>query len=276
MKKTARRLHLPYPGEPFIEEFINRFGTGFPGMIRYASNCYRQRGSASIPNWEDFCYLPVNVAVGYCLDLGMDDQDAAFNAKLLAAAQAFLASHIILRMDVRELRAAWHDPCTGAIPYDDLMNVPTFGYYLDLTSIEAEAHGCGAFVSWEDRIGYAPTRGTTLHVVRGVPLKKRIAGNRFAPIPVEIPLLPGKTVRECMYKLLDDAMLNGVDTNLPEIKDALGDALEFGIDYASRLLRLVSLVNYKLAYEQDLPKHYEPVEISDGAIVLDRCETLQI
>ena len=64
---------------------------------------------------------------------------AAFNAKLLAAAQAFLASHLMVRMDVRELRAAWQDPCTGAIPYDDLMNVPTFGYYLDLTPIEVEA-----------------------------------------------------------------------------------------------------------------------------------------
>jgi hypothetical protein len=276
MKKSAKPLHLPYPGEPFIEEFINRFGIRFHDVMSYASNCYRQRGSASIPNWEDFCYLPVNVAVGYCLELGMNDQNAAFNAKLLAAAQAFLASQLIVRMDIRELRAAWQDPCTGVIPYDDLMNVPTFGYYLDLAPIEAEAHGCGAFVNWEDRIGFAPTRGTMLHVVRGVRLKKRIDRIRFAPIPVEIPLLPGKTVRECMYKLLDDAMLNGLDANSPEIKHALGEPLEFGIDYASRLLRLVSLVNYKLAYEEGLPKYFEPVEFSDGAIVLGKCETLQI
>ena len=199
-----------------------------------------------------------------------------FNAKLLAAAQAFLASHVMVRMDVRELHAAWQDPCTWAIPYDDLMNVRTFGYYLDLAPIEAETHSCGAFVSWEDRFGIAPTRGTTLHVVRGARPKKRIAGNRFAPIPFGIPLLPGKTVRECMYKFLDDGMLNGVDTSSPEIKDGFGDALEFSIDYGSRLLRLVSLVNYKLAYEEELPKYFEPIKFKDGAILLQQCETLQI
>ena len=67
--------------------------------------------------------------------------------------------------------------------------------------------------------------------------------NRFLPIPVEIPLLPGKTVRECMYKLLDNAMLEGLDTDSPEIKHALGEPLEFSIDHASRLMRLVCLVN---------------------------------
>ena len=276
MKKSTKPLHLTYSEAPFVEEFINRFGTGFHEGIRYASWCYRVRGSASYPNWEGFCYLPVNVAVGYCLQLGMDDQAAAFNAKLLAAAQAFLASHLMVRMDVQELRTAWQEPCTGAIPYDDLMNVPTFGYYLDLTPIEAEARSCGVFVSWEDRFGLAQTRGTSLHVVRGMHLKTRMGGMQFVPIPVEIPLLPGKTVRECMYKLLDDAMLNGVNMNSPEIKNALGDALDLSIDYASRLLRLVSLVNYKLAYEQDLPKHFEPVEINDRAIVLQKCKTLQI
>ena len=183
MKKSTKPLHLTYSEAPFVEEFINRFGTGFHDAISYASMCYRQRGSASLPNWKDFCYLPVNVAVGYCLRLGMDDRTAAFNAKLLAAAQAFLASHLMVRMDMRELRAAWQDPCTGAIPYDDLMNVPTFGYYLDLTPIEAEAHSCGVFVSWEDRFGLAQTRGTSLHMVRGVHLKKADRRHAFCPDP---------------------------------------------------------------------------------------------
>lgn len=129
MKKSAQPLHLTYSDAPFVEEFINRFGTGFAELMSFASHYYRRRGSASIPNWEDYCYLPVNVAVGYCKELGMDDHTAAFNAKLLATAQAFLASHLMVRMDVRESRAAWRDhPCTGVIPFDDLMNVPTFGY----------------------------------------------------------------------------------------------------------------------------------------------------
>ena len=276
MKRSAPPLHLTYSGAPFVEEFINRFGTGFPEVITHALNCYRQRGSAAIPNWEDYCYLPVNVAVGYCEKLGMDDHSAAFNAKLLAAAQAFLASHLMLRMDDRELRAAWRDPCTGAIPFDDLMNVPTFGYYLDLTPIEAEAHGCGAFVSWEDRFGMAQTRGTSLHLVRGMRLPKRIDGMRFIPCPLEIPLLPGNTVRECMYKFLDNALLNGVDASSPDAKKALEEGLEITIEDASRLVHLVSLVNHKLAYEEDLPKYFEPVDVSDGAIVLRECETLQI
>ena len=276
MKKSPHQNSLHYPGAPFVEEFINRFGIGIPGLISHASNCYRERGIAPIPNWQDFCYLPVNVAVGYCQELGLDDETASFNAKLMATAQAFLASQLALKIDVTELRAAWSDPCTGPIPFDDLMNVPTFGYYVDLTPIEAEAHGCGAFVSWEDRFGFAPTRGTTLHVVRGARLSQRVDGDRFVPVPLEIPLLRGKTVRECIYKYLDDAMLNGVDTNSQELKDALDEGLEFIIDYSSRVLRLVSLVNYKLAYEEDLPKYFCPVELGDGAAILRECTTLQI
>lgn len=200
MKRLAKPLPVSYPGAPFIEEFINRYGTGDPELMIHASQCYRQRGSASIPKWEDYCYLPVNVAVGYCPHHGADELTASFAARLLASAQAFLASQLIVRMDAHEMQAAWHEPCTGAIPFDDLMNVPTFGYYVDLTPIEAEAHGVGMFVSWEDRFGHALTRGPTLHMVRGLRNLKPSHGDRFLPFPLEVPLVRGKTVRECMEK----------------------------------------------------------------------------
>lgn len=276
MKRSRRSLNLSYADAPFAEEFINRFGTGFPELLTHASDWYRRRGSAAIPHWEDYCYLPVNVAVGYCQDLGMDDRTAAFNAKLLATAQAFLASQLMIRMDAAALRAAWHDPCTGAIPIDDLMNMPTFGYYLDLTPIEAEAHGCGVFVSWEDRFGLAQTRGATLQLVRGARLPKKINGSRFAPFPLEVPLLSGQTVRDCVYKYLDNGMLNGLDTHAPDTKTAIEEGLEVLIFDASRLLRLVSQINYKLAYEEDLPKYFEAVQINDGIVHLRQCLTLQL
>jgi hypothetical protein len=276
MKRSRRSIRLSYANAPFVEEFINRFGTGFPELLAHASDWYLRRGSAMIPNWEDYCYLPVNVAVGYCKDLGMDDRTAAFNAKLLATAQAFLASQLMIRVDATALRAAWHDPCTGAIPFEDLMNMPTFGYYIDLTPIEEEAHGCGVFVSWEDRFGLTQTRGTTLQLVRGARLPRQINGSRFAPFPLEVPLLSGQTVRDCMYKYLDNGMLNGVDTTSPDTKTAIEEGLEAIIDDTSRLLRLVSLVNYKLAYEEDLPKHFEAVPINDGIICVRQCQTLQL
>jgi hypothetical protein len=276
MKRSRRSLNLSYANAPFAEEFINRFGTGFPDLLKHASDWYRRRGSATIPNWEDYCYLPVNVAVGYCLDLGMDDRTAALNAKLLATAQAFLASQLMIRVDATALRAAWHDPCAGAIPFDDLMNMPTFGYYIDLTPIEEEAHGCGVFVSWEDRFGLAQTRGATLQLVLGVRLPKKINGSRYAPFPLEVPLLSGQTVRECVYKYLDNGMLNGVDTNAPDTKTAIEEGLEVLIDDASRLLRLVSQVNYKLAYEEDLPKYFEAVQINDDTVHLRQCLILHL
>ena len=276
MKKSRKSLEITYADAPFVEEFVNRFGTGFPDLVTHAAGWYRKRGSATIPNWEDYCYLPVNVAVGYCEDLGMDDQTAALNAKMLATAQAFLASQVIVRMNATELRTAWDTPCTGTIPYDDLMNMPTFSYFIDLTPIEDEAHGCGTFVCWEDRFGMAQTRDTTLHLVRGARLPKRINGNRFVPVPLEVPLLPGKTVRDCVYKYLGNAMLNGVDTGSPATKAAIEEGLEFMIDDASRLLRLVSIVNDKLAYEEGLSKHFEPVQITDGAIHIRECLTVQI
>ena len=275
MKKAAKPRPIAYPGAPFVEEFINRFGTGDPELMLYASSCYRQRGSASIPSWEDYCYLPVNVAVGYCQQHGLDAQIASFNARLLAAAQAFVASHLIVQMEARELRAAWREPCTGAIPFDDLMNVPTFGYYVDLTPIEDEAHGAGVFVYWEDRFGHALTRGPTLHLIRGFRLPKLINGHRFAPCPLEIPLVPGKTVRECMDKFLDNGLLNGVVAESILVKEAL-EGLGLAIEDASRLVSLVSLVNRRLAYEEELPKYFEPVKFSAGGVVIRKCATLRI
>ena len=88
MKRFPKPRHIRYAGAPFVEEFIERYGTGDPDLMVYASACYRQRGSRSIPMWEDYCYLPVNVAVGYCEYHGADDHSAAFTAKLLASAQA--------------------------------------------------------------------------------------------------------------------------------------------------------------------------------------------
>src|SRR5437867_11148318 len=117
MKRFPKPRHIHYAGAPFVEEFIERYGTGDPDLMVYASACYRQRGSRSIPMWEDYCYLPVNVAVGYCEYHGADDHSAAFTAKLLASAQAFLASQLIIRLDERELRDAWHQPCSGVIPF---------------------------------------------------------------------------------------------------------------------------------------------------------------
>src|SRR5437867_2245453 len=272
---TPPPLHLEYPDAPFVEEFVSRYGTGWPDLTNHALHCYRQRGQASVSNWEDYCYLPLNAAVGYCEELGMDDRAASRNARLLVTAQAFLASHLIVELNAAELHDAWHQPCTGVIPFDDLMNVPTFCYYVDLTPIEEEAHGCGVFVSWEDRIGRVPTSGTSLHLIRGLRLPEPIDGEHFLAYPLEIPLLPGKTVRDCIYKFLDDGLMNGADADSIEAKEAIG-GLELIIDDASRLVSLVSVVNRKLAYEEDLPKYFEPLDIRSGAFILPECTTLRV
>ena len=277
MSATARPpLHLEYPGTPFVEEFIARYGTSCVKLTNWALHCYRQRGTSAIPHWRDFCYVPVNAVVGYCQEeFGMDVTQASLRAKYYATAQAFLASHLMIRLDARELHEAWHNPCTGVIPFHGLMNVPAFCYYVDLSPIEKEARACGVFVSWEDRFGKVETSGVTLLLVGGFRSKRRIRGKRFVPVPFEIPLLEGKTVRDCIYKWLDDGLLNGAEITA-ENQEALTHSLEANIDDASRFVTVVNLINSRLADAEDLPSFFEPLENRSGAIAIPRCTRLSV
>ena len=36
MKKSREPLKISYADAPFVEEFVNRFGTGFPDLVRNA------------------------------------------------------------------------------------------------------------------------------------------------------------------------------------------------------------------------------------------------
>jgi hypothetical protein len=153
--------------------------------------------------------------------------------------------------------------------------VPTFCYYIDLAPIEAEARGCGVFVTWEDRFGLAETRGMSLHLTRGLRLTERIDGGWFFPNSIEIPLLRDRTVRECIYKFLDDALYNGVDTSCPRVQKAL-DGLESTIEDAGRLLVLVSLVNRKLADEEERAKRFRLVVFRKGVGVVPECVRLRL
>jgi hypothetical protein len=270
-------LHITYPDAPFVEEFIDRYGTSCVELTNWALHCYRQRGTPAVPHWQDFCYLPVNAAVGYCREeWGMDVPEASLKAKYFATAQAFLASHLMIRLDANEVRDAWHHPCTGVIPFDNLMNVPAFCYYLDLSPIERQAYACGVFASWEDRFGMVETSGVTLHLIRGLRFRRPIAGERFFPLPLEIPLLQGKTVRDCIYKFLDDGLLNGADASSPENQEVVTRGLEFTIDQASRFVSLVSLVNCRLGDAEELPTFFEPLENRSGAIAIPECTRLKV
>jgi len=274
---TPPSLQLEYPDAPFVEEFIHRYGTSCVALTKWALYCYQQRGTPAIPHWKDFCYVPVNAAVSYCLEeWGMGISEASVKGRYFATAQAFLASHLMIELDAHELRDAWRRPCTGAIPFDDLMNIPTFCYYLDLSPIEAEARGCGAFVSWEDRFGMVETTGVSLHVVKGHRLPKPVADESFVAMPMEIPLLAGKTVRDCVYRLLDDGLLNGADASSPKTQEAVAKALEPMIDEASRMVSLIGLVNRKLAYDHELPKYFDPLENRSGAIAIPNCIRLSV
>lgn len=275
MSATARPpLHLDYPDAPFVEEFIARYGTSCVKLTNWALHCYRQRGTPAIRQWRDFCYLPVNAAVGYCREeFGMDITAASLNAKYYATAQAFLVSHLMIRLDAHELREAWHDPCTGVIPFHGLMNIPAFCYYIDLSPIENEAGACGVFVSWEDRFGKMETSGVTLLLVRGFRLRRRIRGERFLAVPLEIPLLERKTVRDCIYKYLDNGLLNGTEAT-PETQESLTHGLEGDIDQASRFVTLVHLVNARLGDAVDLPSFFEPLDNRSGEIAIPGCTRL--
>lgn len=70
-----------------------------PDLMLHASLCYRQRGTGPVPNWADYCYLPVNAEVGYCQHHGMGPMNASFIGRHLSTAQAFLAAQLIIRMD---------------------------------------------------------------------------------------------------------------------------------------------------------------------------------
>ena len=274
---TPPPLQLEYPDAPFVEEFIHRYGTSCVELTNWALHCYRQRGTHAIPHWKDFCYVPVNAAVGYCREeWGMDVPEASLKAKYFTTAQAFLASHLMIRLDAREFRNAWHHPCTGVIPFDDLMNIPAFCYYVDLLPIEDQALACGVFASWEDRFGMVETSGVTLHLIRGCRLQRPVDGEHFVPCPLEVPLVQGKTVRECIYKFLDDGLLNGADASSPENQAAVTQGLEFTIDQASRFVSLVSLVNRRLASAEELPSFFEPLENRSGAIAIPKCTRLRV
>ena len=130
-------------------------------------------------------------------------------------------------------------------------------------------------MSWEDRFGKVETSGVTLLLVRGFRSGRRIRGKCFVPVPLEIPLLEGKTVRDCIYKFLDNGLLNGAEMT-PENQEALTQGLEGDIDQANRFVTLVNLVNNRLADAEDLPSFFEALENRSGAIAIRTVWSLQL
>ena len=112
-------------------------------------------------------------------------------------------------------------------------------------------------------------------LVRGFRSGRRIRGKRFIAVPLEIPLLEGKTVRDCIYKFLDNGLLNGTEMT-PENQESLTQGLEADIDQASRFVTLVNLVNNRAGRRRRPAKLLRALGNRFGAIAIRTVCSLQL
>jgi hypothetical protein len=135
------------------ERITQKYGKVYPDAWKQAQQFRQAKGSPSLSDWSDWCYLPLAASYaiisGEATRQGCPMETAAIDIGNLGAILAWRVSKGIYRFDKTLLESLWNTPIDSALPADLLFRLPEWCCYVDLEGFE-RAPCDGFFVYLEE------------------------------------------------------------------------------------------------------------------------------
>ena len=214
-------------------------------------HAHRVRGRRGIPNWRDWCYVPVNVVIGLCQTTPDNGGEFSAFAADFACASAWWLGKGIYRLDAPYLLGLWNAPLgpSDPLPVAQMLALPDWCLYVDCAGQiqvgNLPMHGFFAFL--DDRfLPNGKRLWPELHLTMLLDLKGEVIS-----LDRHIPLLSGQTLAQSLTHLTEQANYNGARI---EERDVDGIAEELLADEGSML----TILRFISGYSQDLKRHGVP------------------
>lgn len=185
------------------------------GLQIAAHRLHINRGKRGVPFWQDWCYLPVNVATALILDTeasaqsplhhGSDNERTRFTHDFACAA-AWNLGKGVYRLDPPYLEGLWKAPCAAALPVGDLLALPEWCIYVECAGrVGIGEHAIeGFFAFLDDRFSGTERFWPELQIVALLRHERYYLSLKYF-----VPLVRGKTLVETLDLLAQRAEANG-------------------------------------------------------------------
>lgn len=227
-----------------------------------AHGLHKKRGKRGVPSWQDWCYLPVNVATGLLLSMEASGQRpyaresenrrTNFIHNFTCAASWTLGKGVY-RLNHPYLEGLWANPRTADLPVSDLLALPEWCIYVECAgrvsvgSMPVE----GFFAFLDDRFSPFERLWPELQIAALL----RCEGY-YLCLKYFVPLLRDKTLLQTLDLLALRAKANGVSPINEATLDLVAE------DYATTVSAFANVVAFingfcgemkRLKAFQDLP-----------------------
>ena len=228
-------------------KLIRYWSKMMPGCYEELHNCEKAKSDGQI-EWPDYCELPINAAYTYFICEGYNDMEAAAGAAELTACYLWRKNKVIYAFDP-ELVATLKEQAeetedTDILPADLLLHPPYPIIYIKANGLLENVDG---FFYWAD---YDTEHGTT-------ELRIQWLINSFsASFPQVMHLIPGATVRECVWDTIQRTKENLKEPSVTEMVPVN--------QIAGAMLSALQLVLYLCASNADLREDPPGIYIPDS------------
>jgi hypothetical protein len=244
-------------------EILAAIGRGYPHAWQQADHFRAQRGRGGLPDWPDWCYLPLHAS--YAIASGGGDNrvplEHAHHVGIVGALAAWRMTQGIYRYDPALYTAVCDTPLERDLPVDPLYRLPEWCVYIETTAgnlswPEADGstrpiHGAWAHLDWDERDG-APH-----HELR---LVLDCARDPAAPLNpwsgcVPVPIILGAGgLAAAVERVIDSGAREARKAGYTQgwEADAHADAHAGAQQYAGRIAPLVSLALYLCADDAEI------------------------
>lgn len=220
-------------------QILETVGRAYPQAWAQADRMRSMRGQ-ELPDWPDWCYLPVHGA--YAIVSGGGERrvpiEHSHHTGIVAALAAWRMGQIVVRYDPALYEALVQTPITGDLPTALLYRLPVWCVYVETPGMLAwegrPIHGCWAHLDW-DADGPAELR---LLLDTAVSPDLALDAARGC---VPVPLLLGEgALHDALHRLFASwqrqAIAHGYDMHAP--------AAQYADAVAAKLAPILSLVLY--------------------------------
>lgn len=233
--------------------------TRYPGAWSQLSGMRERRG-AGLPDWPDWCYVPV--AGAYAVISGGGENrvtlDQGVDVGRLAALAAWRMTKGVYRFDADIMAALWETPLTGDLPSDLLLRLPEWCVYVEVSGREVMGvplHGFYAHLEHDASDGHRELR-LLLDYEAGL-----------SPLPVHLV----GTLEEGLEQMTLEAELQAalLGRDVAALRAQLGKTDQTNRRWAREVAPLVSLLLYLCSERPDIggqgvPSNPAPKRVKGG------------
>lgn len=206
------------------ERITQKYAQIYPSAFKMATDFRANKGSASLEDWEDWCYLPLAasyaIASNEAAKQNVPANVFAIDIGNLGAILSWRIGKGVYQFDSELLESLWTTPLDGDIPSELLYQLPEWCCYIDLKGFDKSPCD-GFFVYLEDDMN------THDHELR---LSMVFDGEFLYTVPIHIR-------KSGIAAGLKETMMTSI-ANMPQNRLGEAEKAERNIESAPRLAQL--------------------------------------